>query len=106
MHSKNNTALNKFMTGTTRISHKNKQIILESVYNNDNIKDIYYSLLDLLRVQRYLIKQKAKEINNLFKINSINFQKELEGKMFFSDIEPKFYEGMYIHYFRYCQNIL
>lgn len=80
------------MNGTGRIHRSTKQSLLESIYDT-NLKEYYYSSLDLLICKRYLIKEKVREMKNLLDVNEINFRKTIEGMSVFRDIEQKFYEG-------------
>ncbi|OXU16510.1 hypothetical protein TSAR_012731, partial [Trichomalopsis sarcophagae] len=87
----NNVAFNKYMIGTGKINHETKTIILESIYGDD-VQKCHYSLLDLLKCQRYLIIRKSNEIINVLKTKNVRIHEELENEIFFSDVEKKFYE--------------
>lgn len=80
------------MIGTGKINHETKAIILETIYGDD-VTIYHYSLLDLLKCQRYLIKRKTNEITNLLKAKNVKIHEELKNNEFFSDVEKKFYEG-------------
>lgn len=82
------------MEGIGRIPRSTKTIILKSVFDG-TVEENHYSLLDILVCKRYLIKEKVEEINNLSDINNIDFEEEIDGMVYFDDLEPKFYEGKY-----------
>lgn len=85
------------MEGIGRISGPTKTTILQSMFDDNVCETNHYSLLDILVCKRYLIKRVVEEINNLLETYNIDLEKEIDGMVFFDDLEPKFYEGKYDH---------
>ena len=77
---------------TGKVPRTAKENILNRIYDNE-CKESSYSLLDLLLPFRYLIKNKVKELKNLFELNHIILDKKVVGMSSFIDIEYAIYEG-------------